>query len=284
MFCRQHIAYWGGLFCNGVSNLMNNLNIPPLSERTLTDAKPLASQEVSCHCCGMLGMCEEAGLNHDTHMLDQVVNRRTPLARDAVLHRAGDPFTKIYAVKSGALAAVGEEVEGGRKIFAFYFPGDTLGLDAIADGCYLNTVVALEKSSICELNYDHVSLLGEQQDGFNQQLIQAMSERLKLERWATLLLGAQSTEQRLASFMIYISTHLKARNLPHLVFRLPMTRQDIADYLGLAKETVSRAFSGLQKKDVLMMRGRNTHIIDLQSLYAQAALPPEMMPLSSAAR
>lgn len=251
---------------------MNDLNIPSPSNGQIRKATPLCKQEVACNHCGMFGMCEEAGLSRDPQLLERVVSRRTAVARGADLYHQAAPFKYLYAVKSGAFAAVGEDGEGRHKILGFYFPGDTLGLDAIDSGAYCYTVVALEKGSVCRLDFERIALLGEHQAGFYRQLINEMSSRLRLERWSSLLLGAQSTEQRVAAFLLYICSHLKARGLPYLAFRLPMTRHDIANYLGMAMETVSRAFGMLQKKGVVGLQGRNTLICDLAALHENAAL------------
>lgn len=251
---------------------MNNLNIGNVVACSTAEARSLASQQVACDHCGLFGMCEEAGLSRDVHLLERVVHRRTALARHAKLFQAGAEFSALYALKSGSLAAIAEDEKGQRKILGFYLPGDVLGLDAIDGRRYQSTVIALEKSSVCKLDYERVPELGEHQAGFYQQLINAMSQRLVAERWTSLLLGMQSTEQRLAAFLISVSAQLKARGLPHVAFRLPMTRQDIADYLGLAMETVSRTFSALQKQGLLAMQGRNTCINDMEGLYAVASL------------
>lgn len=255
---------------------MNNMNTP----RAEVHATALSLQQVACDHCGLFGMCEEAGLSRDIQQLKQVVSRRTPLARHATLFEADAPFQYLYAVKSGSLAATTPDGQGGSKIHGFYFPGDILGLDAIDSGSYQQTVVALEKSSICKLDYKNVPLLGEHQAGFYQQLIQAMSHQLMSERWTTLLLGTQSTEQRMAAFVLYLSSQLQSRGLPHLEFRLPMTRRDIADYLGMAMETVSRSISGLQKKGLVILQGRNTSINNLEALLELAALNVDLSALS----
>jgi CRP/FNR family transcriptional regulator len=259
---------------------MNDLNIVSFFPRTEVHAKALSSQQVACDHCGLFGMCEEAGLSRDIELLQQVVSRRTALARRSTLFAVDTPFKYLYAVKSGALAAVTPDGQGGNKIQGFYFPGDILGLDAIESSRYQQTVVALEKSAVCKLDYNNISLLGEHQAGFYQQLIQAMSHQLMSERWTSLLLGTQSTEQRLAAFVIYLSSQLKARGLPHLNFRMPMTRRDIADYLGMAMETVSRAISGLQKKGLVVLQGRNTAISNLEALLDMAALKVDLTALS----
>jgi CRP/FNR family transcriptional regulator len=255
---------------------MNDMNTIPVFSKAVVRPKSLANQQVACDHCAMFGLCEEAGLSRDTQLLEQVVSRRTALARHAKLFSAHTPFNDIYAVKSGALAAVGEDSRGNRKVFGFYFPGDILGLDAIDDGQYHDTVVALEKSSVCRLHYESAPLLGEHQARFYQQMIHAMSNRLRSERWTSKLLGTQSTEQRLAAFMIYLSLQLQSRGLPHLEFRLPMTRRDIADYLGIAMETVSRTFSSLQKKGLLALQGRNTLISDPEGLLTMASLEQDL--------
>ncbi|MCW8917911.1 MAG: helix-turn-helix domain-containing protein [Gammaproteobacteria bacterium] len=239
-------------------------------------ATPLSRQEVACDHCGMFGLCEEAGLSRDMALLERVVHRRTALARRATLFHAGDPFRCLYAVKSGALAAVSGGGQGDGKILGFYFPGDILGLDALESDRYPTTVMALEKSVICRLEYGSVPLLGAHQAGFYQQLIRAMSRQLMAERWTSLLLGTQSTEQRMAAFVLFLSLQLKRRGLPYLEFRMPMTRRDIGDYLGMAMETVSRAISALQKRGFVVLQGRNTKISNLEGLREMAAITSQL--------
>ncbi len=251
---------------------MNDLNTFPISSPITKPVTALSSQEVACDHCGMFRLCGEAGFPHNLPLFNQVVSRRAELVRNGELLHAGQPFRHLFAVKSGALAEVGVDSEGNRKVFGFYFPGDMLGFDAIDSGQHCHTVVALEKSAVCKLDYANVALLGEQQSGFYHQLISAMSSRLKFEHWTSLLLGTHSTEQRLAAFMLYLSLHLKARGLAHEEFRLPMTRRDIADYLGMAMETVSRALGTLQKKGILVLKGRSTRISDMEALIADADL------------
>lgn len=256
---------------------MNKMESVSLSGRR---PAPLSAQEVACERCDMFGMCNEAGLTRDEPLLDQIVSRRTPLERQAKLVGAGMAFTQLYAVKSGALAVLDEGGEGEPRILGFYFPGDLIGLDAIESGHYQQTVVALEKASVCRLDYESIPLLGEHQGGFYRQLIQAMSHRLRFEQWSSRLLGAHSTEQRLASFLLYLSSQLKARGLAHLSFRLPMKRVDIASYLGMAMETVSRSLSQLQKVGVVELKGRSTRLCDLIALHRLAGLTPEFTRLA----
>ena len=160
---------------------MNDLNTAPIISKASRQPVALASQEVACDHCAMFGLCEEAGLSRDTPLLEKMVSRRTALARYVKLFQANTPFEDIYAVKSGALAAVGEDSQGNRKVFAFYFPGDILGLDAIDSGQYNNTVVALEKSSVCRLHYERAPLLAEQthirRSGALQQYARRVGQR-----------------------------------------------------------------------------------------------------------
>ena len=76
---------------------------------------------------------------------------------------------------------------------------------------------------------------------------------------------------RLATFLTDVSTRLAMRGLSATAFILPMARRDIAGYLGLAEETLSRLFSILQKTELLSIRGRSVKIINLNGLKAMSA-------------
>ena len=222
--------------------------------------------EVTCECCGLFALCNAAGLESpESPRFQQLVKRRMPLAKGEALFHRGDKLRYLYAVKSGAVVTVPNERERG-SVNGFYLPGEVLGLEAIANDRYVQEAIALTRSSICRLDLGRLDLLGDGQAAFSQGLMELMSSRLQQEQALFRLLGTHSTEQRLATFLLNYSERLRHNGMPYLEFKLPMTRRDIADYLGLALETISRMFNRFQDQGILEISGRKTRICSMKKL------------------
>jgi CRP/FNR family transcriptional regulator len=93
-----------------------------------------------------------------------------------------------------------------------------------------------------------------------------MSGEIVRESGLMMLLGTMSAEQRVAAFLMNLSTRMKARGYSAAKFNLRMTREEIGSYLGLKLETVSRMFSKLQKQGVVDTNGKQITILDNEKL------------------
>lgn len=232
--------------------------------------------EVVCDRCGLYGLCLLAGLDQpDSDLLDKVVARRQPVPRGDFLFRAGEPFRGIFAVKSGSFKASTKANGRGEKVVDFHFGGELLGLEGIEAGEYAHSVRALENSSVCVLDFSRVPFTGQQLVDFQQEVIRALSDKIRHDQRLSALLGTRTAEQRVAAFLVYVSIRYSEHGLPGTEFRLPMSRDEIAEYLGLALETVSRMFKRFQSKGLLVARGRHTRVLDLAGLKRIAGMGPD---------
>ena len=225
--------------------------------------------EVACDDCGLFGICLVAGLEEpDLDLLERVIERRHAVARGDCLFRPDQPFDAVYAVKSGSFKTyIGVGAEDA-QVVGFHFPGELLGLDAVKRGRYSATAEALEAGSVCQLRFGDLEQLGERFPQFQEQLIGAMSEQLLHSQRLAVLSGKQTAEERLAAFLCNLSERLAGRGLPGAEFRLAMSRQDIANYLGLAVETVSRTFKRFQARGWLSVSGKHLRLRGLHELEA----------------
>lgn len=250
-------------------------------EQQACQTKPYRSSRkvhntVECESCGLYGMCKVAGLERaGNDIFDEIVVRREQVASGQQIVTRGTAFDEIFAVKSGAFKTYTTLANGKEQIIDFYFPGELIGLEGIAGQRYPHNVDALESSSICRLSFSSLHLLKERQDDFKQQLIRALSMRTMLSQWVPLMMGAQNAEQRTATFLLSLSTRLAEHELPSIRFKLPMSRHDIANYLGLAVETVSRMFQRFQSMSLLEVHGRHVELRDVPGLHAVAGLATE---------
>ncbi|SCZ59217.1 helix-turn-helix domain-containing protein [Thiohalomonas denitrificans] len=238
--------------------------------RTVCRRKP----EVECRDCELFGICQVAGLGSiDDSLLDDVVSRQCPVAKGETLLIPGTPFRGVFAVKSGAFRTT-NSVGQSDRVIGFHFLGELIGLETINGGQYLYTVKALEDSSVCELDFAHLHRLGPRLVQFQEQLIQAMSRRMRHDQQICTLLRAQNSERRLAAFLYSVANRLDASRKPAAEFRLPMRREDIASYLGLAVETISRLLTQFNQRGIADLRGRNARILDFDALRTLAGFNP----------
>lgn len=249
------------------------------SKKTAKNVSPLMPPGVSkkstvdCDACGLYGMCKVAGLETDnTDILDGIskLNQKTP--QDHLLIEAGTPFDAIYAVKTGSYKTFVLNAEGEEQILDFHFPGELIGLEGLVDGRYPYSVKAMEAGAICRMDVSDLTPLGERLVAFQNQLIEAMSRKTLQDLWLPQMMGAQSAEQRLAVFLVSLSSRFSSHDLPDIDFRLSMSRTEIANYLGLAVETVSRMFQRFQGQGLIGVRGRQIHLEDVEGLKDLAGL------------
>ena len=223
-------------------------------------------QEVSCQNCGFIGMLELLENEKvDEELSRLILTKKRPLMAGEILYQAGQAFDALYAIRGGSLKSYtlldGKE----EQIIGFHLPGEILGLDAI-NGHYTSTVQAMEDSAICRISFEYVALLKDRYPAFREQLLQLSSKQILLEQRQSLLAARRTADERLAAFLLNFAQRLKARNFNDTQFRLVMSRPDIANYLGLADATISRAFKRFQKDGLLDVSGRHVKLLDISGL------------------
>jgi len=197
--------------------------------------------KVSCENCNLHELCFPHGMTEDDmRELDNIVIQRNPLHKSEVLYRDGDMAQAIYAVRSGSIKTMKESVNGDEQIVGFHLAGDIVGLDGFNNGDHSCTAVALETTSMCVIPLNKLEDLCHAIPGLQKQMRRVMGKEVATEHKMLLMLGKMTAEERLASFLISFSKRMEERHWKAREFVLNMARQDIANYLGLAVETVSR--------------------------------------------
>ncbi len=233
--------------------------------------------KVSCGDCTLAELCLPLGLNlDDLAELDNIIKQARPLQRGDYLFNTGDPFQRLYAIRSGAIKVYKVSEDGNEQILGFYLPGELLGFDAIEEQRHVCTAVALETSSYCSIPFSRLEDLCRQLPGLQHQMYRLMSREISTENKSLLLLGKKNAEDKIATFLISLSTRLNLLGYSATEFRLPMSRQEIGNYLGLTVETVSRIFSRLQKEKLISIDRKLIKIINTKSLHGLSTGRKEM--------
>jgi CRP/FNR family transcriptional regulator, anaerobic regulatory protein len=225
--------------------------------------------KVRCKECNLRELCFPHGMNdEELDNMDAVVEQPRSLHKNDFLYRDGDKTMAIYAVRSGCIKTMTESANGDEQIVGFHLAGELLGLDGFADGAYSCNAVALETSSVCELPLDQLETLCHKLPGLQKQMRRIMGKEVSKDHKLLLLLGKMTADERLASFLLSLSTRMEERHWNANEFNLMMPRQDIANYLGMAVETVSRLFASFQNENIIEVDRRHITILDMDRLKA----------------
>jgi len=223
--------------------------------------------KISCQNCTLADLCLPHGMcQEEVEKLDAIVLRQPPLQPGQHLYRPGDKSHALFALRSGALKSYCITEDGEEQVLGFTLPGELTGMDGLNGGSYASAAVVLETSSICELPYSRLEGLCNELPGLQRQLLSVVGKEITSDQHMLMLLGKRTAEERLASFLLSLSTRYKQRGLSATEFNLPMSRQDIGNYLGLAIETVSRLFAQFQDKGILKVNRRQIIILNLDAL------------------
>jgi CRP/FNR family transcriptional regulator len=215
----------------------------------------------------MKALCLPLALELDqVEQLDRIIQRGRPYQREEHIYRAGDAFHAVYAVRSGAIKTFAVTDQGVEQVTGFYLPGEIFGMDGIAHTHHISSALALETSAVCEIPFNRLEDLSIALPNLQRHFFQLMSREIINDQRLVALIGKNSADERLATLLMSISARNAKRNLSELRFRLPMSRADIGNYLGLTVETVSRVFSRFQKQRLLKVDKKEIEILDLGGL------------------
>ena len=183
---------------------------------------------------------------------------RIPVAAGQTLFQEGDEAEAVYNIIEGAVRLFKLLPDGRRQITGFLFSSDFIGL-ALRDR-YAYSVEAVSDSVVCRFPRLKLEALFEEMPRLENSLLDRAANELVAAQDQMLLLGRKTAVERLASFLVTLAARQGATG-EGAVLILPMTRTDIADYLGLTIETVSRSITRLRKDGMIATPDTHTVIL-----------------------
>lgn len=185
-------------------------------------------------------------------------NRTVTIIPGKHLFLEGDPADRIYEVASGVLRLTRIMEDGRRQVIAFGYPGDTVGFPS--DGRYHTDCDALVPTTL--VLHRRSDLESAKADpALHQRLLGAALREISAMQDHFMMLGRKSSIEKLASFLQVLAERVGEPLGEFQQVALPMTRADIADFLGLTTETVSRTFTQLRKSRIIAIDHVNAVII-----------------------
>ncbi|MFC5592279.1 fumarate/nitrate reduction transcriptional regulator Fnr [Lysobacter niastensis] len=220
-----------------------------------------------CAQCSLQQLCLPAGIDpNDLQRLDDIVRRRRPVERGERLFRPGDALNAVYVARDGAFKTVSISEDGEEQIVGFHLPGELIGLDALGAGEHRCEAVALTTANVCEVPFDLLAEVASQLPSLQQQLLRVIGQSVGRDQDHLGMLVRRQANERIALFLHGLAERFRHIGESGTHFKLPMSREDIARYLGLALETVSRGFTRLQEDEVIAVTGRRVEILDAAEL------------------
>jgi CRP/FNR family transcriptional regulator, anaerobic regulatory protein len=202
-----------------------------------------------CAACAvrMLSVCSVIEEN-DLHRLAAIAK-----AQEAEAHRtfvtAGDPAAFLFNITEGLVKVYRLLSDGRQQITGFLFGGDFLGLGA--DDTYAFSAEAVTRVRYCRFERSALIRLLVEFPRMEQRLLGIASSELAAAQEQMVLLGRKTAREKVATFLAMMSRRMPSLENPWDRLELPMSRADIADYLGLTTETVSRTFTQLRGEGLI---------------------------------
>jgi CRP/FNR family transcriptional regulator, anaerobic regulatory protein len=231
--------------------------------------RPLSLVELKTACvnCSLRELCLPAGLTmQEVDQLNEMVYLRRRIKQGDTLFRTGEPFSALYAVRTGFFKTRILTEDGRDQVTGFSMSGEILGMDGIGEDIHQSDAIALEDSEICTIPYDRLTTLAHDVPSLQRHFHKVMSREIIRESGVMTLLGVMRAEERVAVFLLNLSQRLHARGYAELEFNLRMTREEIGSYLGLKLETVSRAFSKFHNEGLISAQQKQIRILDVEGL------------------
>jgi len=238
-----------------------------MASRNPSPVIDIESVKAVCAGCSIQELCLPYGLDRsDLEQLDLIIERKRPLAGGDYAYVRGDPFRALFAVRSGVVKTFLLEADGEEHITGFHFPGELVGLDAISSGSHACTAQALDTTSLCEIPFEQLDSLAGQIPGLRQQLFRLMSREIKQDEQERRNQSQAAADPRLAAFLVDMSRRFSDLGYSPREFLLKISNQDLANYLGLAPETISRLLRRFRDQGLVTVKNKQVRIHDLEGL------------------
>ena len=181
----------------------------------------------------------------------------------------GDPVKQIHRIEAGAVSLYRLLPDGRRQILGFAYPGDVIGLGVQRE--YIMSAQALKPTKLRSMSLATLHRIAARDPKLSFTLYETVANELAATRTLLMTTGHRSACERVAAFLLTLSQRNERKGEPAHVIDLPMTRSDIADFLGLTVETVSRTITKMKTGRLIdLPQCARIHLRDIDALQALA--------------
>lgn len=217
-----------------------------------------------CATCAFAPVCLSEGYSKkDVEDLHCLIEHTDAYHRGQHIFREGDEFDSVMAVRAGTVKTYVVDDQGREQVQGFFLPGELIGLSAIHGNRYPCNAVALDTVTLCRFSFPAMATLAQRMPGVQQELFRLMSRDIGN---AARMAGDFTADERLSAFLVELADRHAARGYSPTRFMLSMSRGDIANYLRLAPETVSRVLKRFQREGLIRVERRDVTLEDKDRL------------------
>jgi CRP/FNR family transcriptional regulator len=256
---------------------------PGYNRFTLKNTGPQSHvQKAYCAGCPVLTTGFFAALNGPTKSLLNCLMEYGRYNPKQILFQEGNPSTRIYAIKTGYIKTFRTHPLGKDQVIQLAKPGDVINLEGIQGGKCTVTAEVLTDAEICFLEIGRLTDMAARDNKLSTEVMRLMAHSIEQSQHRILDFGTRTAKARLARFLLDLIPHSdvqypKERSMKAgkktskiSVINLPLTRQEIADLIGVRLETISRLFLLLKNKGILSTDRRTVRVLDANRLLALA--------------
>ena len=224
------------------------------------------ANEPDCAGCKAQPFCLQSLIPSDQlRQFKSVIKKKGPYQRGENIYREGMPFNSLYFVQQGSVKTEVCTVNGVTEVTAFYLMGELLGMDSIGSESYPADAVAMEETWLCELPFNELQGICNSCESFQQALIVRLGRTINMDVYQWALARNLKAKQKVAWFIFDLFKRVNSRSSTDLrTIPLPMRKTDIANYLGLAPESLSRALHALEQEGMIVNHTKNIYLSDIK--------------------
>lgn len=241
------------------------MNFDSSAAHNAGDGSPLAYRKagVDCDNCPVRAVSICCALGPDERRQLESIAHRTVFNTKETIFLEGDRSGSFFNITSGAVRLFRLFRDGRRQVLGFRMAGDFLGLDMGDQRGF--SAEAIEPTTACRFGRPQFTSLVESKPHLLRKLHERTGQEIGLAHDHMMALGQRSARERIAWFLLSLRERQNKASSADVI-RLPMSRQDIGDFLGLTIETVSRTLTLLARENVISITPRTVRLRDARRL------------------
>lgn len=202
----------------------------------------------SCDQCDAFHQCICA--NIDPQVADKIKPlsvQRGPFLAGDFLVRQNEKFRSFYLIQSGVLRSETASYNGRRKVKWFYFPGDLIGMEAVSGNKWPADIAVIKKTCVCEISASEFTQAAQRYPQIQNQLFRRFGERILNQEYSLATDFSEAATARVLEYLLLLHDRLQSTEfVSGSQIVLPMTKTELASYLGMSPETLSRILKKLE--------------------------------------
>lgn len=228
----------------------------------------LIKKKLECSLCGTHDLCFETWPDKKLiQVMNTVTTSKGPYKIGDSIYKMEDKFKSLFFIQSGLVKLEKTLENGNTYVAGFFYPGDVFGLESVGNERYDYDAIALDQTWVCVLPYKYLESDGESVNLIKERLISLYAQKARETDSLLARRRYQTSEQRFLEFLEGLCKRYFTENISNThKLQLPMPKGDIANYLGLRPESISRALQKLQSQGVIRNDKKFIEVIDMETV------------------